>query len=274
MTQLTLGVDRDAGGAIAATFDERDDAVKAMLAHGDRRVPQARQLCRHLRAGTVGSSRSRAVAGGAGDREHVAQSRYRRRDVAGARQATSRPSNVRASSVWPRRATPMLRRNRGHAQPAARPSTLRPSALRACRPHRAIGVATLATLVRRLAADRRHGCTPSLCAGRARVVAGIVPCGAAFESARSAPIACRRLRARSSRGRASRRRPPIAGHCATRHYVGGSLTSIVWRRAGARRSRAIAILPDMLPAEDFRRLRVLLRYARSDARQGAPVSQA
>ncbi|HSD87792.1 MAG TPA: phosphoenolpyruvate synthase, partial [Kofleriaceae bacterium] len=31
MTQLTLGVDRDAGGEIAATFDERDDAVKAML---------------------------------------------------------------------------------------------------------------------------------------------------------------------------------------------------------------------------------------------------
>ena len=32
LTQLTLGVDRDAGGALAATFDERDDAVKAMLA--------------------------------------------------------------------------------------------------------------------------------------------------------------------------------------------------------------------------------------------------
>jgi len=31
MTQLTLGVDRDAGGVLAATFDERDDAVKAML---------------------------------------------------------------------------------------------------------------------------------------------------------------------------------------------------------------------------------------------------
>jgi pyruvate,water dikinase len=31
MTQLTLGVDRDSGGLIAATFDERDDAVKAML---------------------------------------------------------------------------------------------------------------------------------------------------------------------------------------------------------------------------------------------------
>jgi pyruvate,water dikinase len=31
MTQLTLAVDRDAGGAIASTFDERDEAVKAML---------------------------------------------------------------------------------------------------------------------------------------------------------------------------------------------------------------------------------------------------
>jgi pyruvate, water dikinase len=31
MTQLTLGVDRDAGGAIASTFDERDEAVKVLL---------------------------------------------------------------------------------------------------------------------------------------------------------------------------------------------------------------------------------------------------
>jgi pyruvate,water dikinase len=31
MTQLTLGLDRDSGGPIAATFDERDDAVKMML---------------------------------------------------------------------------------------------------------------------------------------------------------------------------------------------------------------------------------------------------
>lgn len=31
MTQLTLGVDRDSGGPIATTFDERNDAVKAML---------------------------------------------------------------------------------------------------------------------------------------------------------------------------------------------------------------------------------------------------
>jgi pyruvate,water dikinase len=31
MTQLTLAVDRDSGGTIASTFDERDDAVKTML---------------------------------------------------------------------------------------------------------------------------------------------------------------------------------------------------------------------------------------------------
>jgi len=31
MTQLTLAIDRDSGGPIASTFDERDDAVKAML---------------------------------------------------------------------------------------------------------------------------------------------------------------------------------------------------------------------------------------------------
>jgi pyruvate,water dikinase len=32
LTQLTLGVDRDSGGPIAPTFDERDEAVKALLA--------------------------------------------------------------------------------------------------------------------------------------------------------------------------------------------------------------------------------------------------
>ena len=31
MTQLTLGLDRDSGGPIASTFDERDPAVKVML---------------------------------------------------------------------------------------------------------------------------------------------------------------------------------------------------------------------------------------------------
>jgi pyruvate, water dikinase len=41
MTQLTLAVDRDAGGAIASTFDERDDAVKAMLSMAIRACRKA-----------------------------------------------------------------------------------------------------------------------------------------------------------------------------------------------------------------------------------------
>jgi pyruvate,water dikinase len=31
MTQLTLGIDRDSGGPISSSFDERNEAVKAML---------------------------------------------------------------------------------------------------------------------------------------------------------------------------------------------------------------------------------------------------
>jgi hypothetical protein len=44
-------------------------------------------------------------------------------------------------------------------------------------------------------------------------------------------------------------------------YVGQWLTTLVVRADGARMSRAVAILPDMLPAEDLRQLRVLLRVA-------------
>ena len=48
-------------------------------------------------------------------------------------------------------------------------------------------------------------------------------------------------------------------------YVGAHLTTIVWRPDRApwfAPARTILILPDMLPADDFRRLRVLLRYGR------------
>ena len=52
------------------------------------------------------------------------------------------------------------------------------------------------------------------------------------------------------------------------------ITTLVWRPDGGRFTRAVLILPDMLPSEDFRRLRVTLRYGRSDATQGAPASHA
>lgn len=66
----------------------------------------------------------------------------------------------------------------------------------------------------------------------------------------------------------------VAGHVRHATYVGAQLTSIVWRPDGAWRSRAILIVPDMLPADDFRRLRVMLRYARSAVTQSVPASHA
>jgi membrane-bound toxin of toxin-antitoxin system len=54
-------------------------------------------------------------------------------------------------------------------------------------------------------------------------------------------------------------------------YVGEWLTTIVWRRDSASHfalAESILILPDTLPAEDFRRLRVLLRYGRAVIDEG------
>ena len=50
------------------------------------------------------------------------------------------------------------------------------------------------------------------------------------------------------------------GEVRAESYVGERLTTLVVRPDGARVSRAVAILPDMLPEEDLRRLRVLRRY--------------
>jgi len=43
-------------------------------------------------------------------------------------------------------------------------------------------------------------------------------------------------------------------------FVAPWLTVIRWRPAGARFDHTLLVLPDMLPADDFRRLRVLLRW--------------
>jgi toxin CptA len=64
-----------------------------------------------------------------------------------------------------------------------------------------------------------------------------------------------------------------AGHVRSSTFVAAWLTTIVWRPDGARFSRSILIVPDMLPADDFRRLRVMLRYARSGEVQETPLSQ-
>jgi hypothetical protein len=65
-----------------------------------------------------------------------------------------------------------------------------------------------------------------------------------------------------------------AGRVHRDSYVGARLTTLVWRPFGRRRARTILLLPDMLPAQDFRRLRVLMRHGRSDVAQGSPASHA
>ncbi len=67
---------------------------------------------------------------------------------------------------------------------------------------------------------------------------------------------------------------PCAGRVHRDSHVGARLATIVWHPFGRWRGRTILLLPDMLPPDDFRRLRVLLRYGRSDVAQGAPPSHA
>lgn len=66
----------------------------------------------------------------------------------------------------------------------------------------------------------------------------------------------------------------IAGHVRSATFVHPSFTSIVWRADGARWSQATPLVPDMLDLDDFRRLRVLLRYGRREVTAGEPASQA
>jgi hypothetical protein len=66
----------------------------------------------------------------------------------------------------------------------------------------------------------------------------------------------------------------VAGHVRSGSYVHPAFTSIVWRPDGARWSRSLPLVPDMLDVDDFRKLRVMLRYGRREVTAGAPASQA
>ena len=84
LTQLTLGLDRDSG-LVADRFDERNEAVKALM---ERAISACRKAGKYVGIcvpGTVRPRRSRRVADGAGHREHFAQPRHRGRDLAGPR---------------------------------------------------------------------------------------------------------------------------------------------------------------------------------------------
>ena len=135
----------------------------------------------------------------------------------------------------------------------------------------AIGVGTLATLVVVLMLPLEPWLHGAVCA----VV--LAWAWVAFEriAVRSIPDAVVQLRLAPdlmivvTRGDGRR----VAGHVRSSTCVSAAVTSIVWRPDGARWSRSILVLPDMLPPDDFRRLRVMLRYARSGLEQEAPANQ-
>ena len=74
MTQLTLGLDRDSG-VVAKLFDERDEAVKALMAMAIKACKARGQVHRHLRPGPVRPSGARALARRTRNRQLVAESR-------------------------------------------------------------------------------------------------------------------------------------------------------------------------------------------------------
>jgi len=53
-------------------------------------------------------------------------------------------------------------------------------------------------------------------------------------------------------------------------YVGALVTTVVMRPEGKRRPRSTTILTDMLPTEDFRRLRLMLRLGQTAATAASP----
>jgi hypothetical protein len=65
LTQLTLGLDRDSGlEVLAADFDERDPAVKALISLAIRRLQGTGQVHWYLRSGPKRSSGLCPVVGG------------------------------------------------------------------------------------------------------------------------------------------------------------------------------------------------------------------
>ena len=66
----------------------------------------------------------------------------------------------------------------------------------------------------------------------------------------------------------------VAGHVRSGSYAHPLFSSILWRPDRARWSRTLPLVPDMLDVDDFRRLRVMLRYGRRGVTADAPASQA
>jgi len=105
MTQLTLGLDRDSG-VIAHLFDERDPAVKAMMAMAIQACRKAGKYAGICGQGPSGPPRSGSVAGGSGHRIDVAESGYGGRDLA---EAGGQHPLIRSAAVSEGQPTPSAR---------------------------------------------------------------------------------------------------------------------------------------------------------------------
>jgi hypothetical protein len=122
----------------------------------------------------------------------------------------------------------------------------------------AVGCAAMAALVALLPLEAWTT------AGALLAILGVAVCGFWRCAGRGVPVLLhvghdRRLTASTRDGRSH------DGSILDASYVGARLTTIIWRPDGAARwapARTVLILRDTLPAEDFRRLRVLLRYGR------------
>lgn len=62
----------------------------------------------------------------------------------------------------------------------------------------------------------------------------------------------------------------IVGRILPDSYVGSRLTTLVVLPEGKRFARMVAVLPDMLPPDDFRQLRLLMRLGRAEATPAPP----
>ncbi len=266
MTQLTLGLDRDAGGAIAATFDERDDAVKAMLAMAITACRKAGKYVGICGQGPSDHPDLAAVAGRPGDREHVAQPGHRGRHLARAGEAQARVIAGGAGDRVDRSA------DGGPPAAGAQWAAMKPPPPLVLVPRRSrlaaalIVVSHAATAVLLLA-------LPLPWAVRVAGAAGILVVGASALRQAVGGAAPSRLVVGIDRRVAVTTRDgrTAAGDILADSFVGPRLITVVWRPDGARRARTLVVLPDSLAADDLRRLRVALRYGRVAA-AGPPAS--
>ena len=280
MTQLTLGVDRDAGGRL------RDDVRRARrcsqgdAGDGDRGVPRRGSYVGICGQGPSDHPDLAQWLVEQGIEQHVAQSRHRRCDVDDAREAGGtgrarkkrRPSRNSADAPRPNGRSRFAgsRFHCVHAMAAAR--SRRARVIDHCdgarsRHWRVATCAVIATLP-----------FEPVVLGLATIVVVV------WALDRIYVVALEAGAARGTTVRAARRPDGGHRHRRWRAYAPGAYIATVTSARDSRRSSGgpsvaggrarSCCCPTCCRRQDFRRLRVLLRYGRSEVTQGNSASQA